>query len=165
MSAKFIVVSDATPLIALAKIGGLAWLPELFGEVIVPDAVYREVVIGGVGRSGSEEIRTADWIQVRSVRDRGKVERLLNDLDIGEAEAIALAQEMSADWLLLDEIRARTVAKNLELPVIGTVGLLRLAKQEGLVTSVKPLLDALLVSGFRLSKVVYESILKQVDES
>ena len=165
MTTKLIVVSDATPLIALAKIGGLDWLHELFGEIVIPEAVYREVVVGGVGRSGSTEIRKANWVRVRVVSGQDRVRYLLTELDIGEAEAIVLAQELRADWLLIDEIRARTIAERLGLPVIGTVGLLLLAKQRGLITSVKPLLDALLAHRFRLSKRVYEFILEQAGES
>lgn len=59
MIAKPIVVADATPLIALAKLGQLAWLPDLFGEVLVPGAVYSEIVVAGVGRSGAAEIQAA----------------------------------------------------------------------------------------------------------
>jgi predicted nucleic acid-binding protein len=77
VTANLLVVADATPLIALAKIGQLAWLPDLFGEILVPDAVYTEIVIAGSGRSGAEEIRTANWIRVESLADRSKVNYLL----------------------------------------------------------------------------------------
>ncbi|MCX6044587.1 MAG: hypothetical protein NT075_05695 [Chloroflexi bacterium] len=86
-----IVVSDATPLIALTKIGQLPLLYELLGPVIVPQAVYIEVVEQGAGRSGVTEIASASWIQVQAITDTTKVAYLLADLDIGEAEALVLA--------------------------------------------------------------------------
>ncbi len=165
MIAKPIVVSDATPLIALAKIGQLSWLPDLFGEVLVPEAVYTEIVVAGAGRSGAAEIQAASWIRMETVADRTKVNYLLTQLDIGEAEAIVLAQEKQADWLLVDENKARTIAQRLGLQMIGTVGLLLLAKQQGKIPAVRPLLDALRSHQFRLSQKVYELVLKQTNES
>lgn len=158
------VVSDATPLIALAKLGGMPWLQQLFGEILIPEAVYREVAIAGTGRVASAEIQSADWIQVRSVLNRNRVRVLLTQLDLGESEAIVLAQEIEADWLLMDEIKGRAVALALGLPIVGTVGLLVMAKEMGLVLSVRPLLDALASHNFRLSKNVIRSILIQAGE-
>lgn len=164
MTAKLVVVSDATPLIALAKIGQLSWLADLFGEVLVPGAVYSEIVVAGVGRRGAAEIQSANWIRMEAVIDRTKVSYLLTQLDIGEAEAIVLAQEKHADWLLVDENKARTIAQRLGLHMIGTVGLLLLAKQQGKISTIRPLLDALRSQQFRLSHKVYELVLKQANE-
>jgi predicted nucleic acid-binding protein len=85
-------------------------------------------------------------------------------LDIGEAEAIVLAQEKQADWLLVDENKTRTIAQRLGMRMIGTVGLLLLAKQQGKIATIRPLLDSLRHQQFRLSQKVYESVLKQVNE-
>lgn len=164
MTAKLIVVSDATPLIALAKIGQLSWLPDLFGEVLVPGAVYTEIVVAGAGRIGAAEIQSANWIRMEAVVDRTRVNYLLTQLDIGEAEAIVLAQEKQADWLLVDENKARTIAQRLGLRMIGTVGLLLLAKQQGKISTIRPLLDSLRSQQFRLSQKVYELVLKQANE-
>ncbi|CAN5418907.1 hypothetical protein BH10CHL1_BH10CHL1_21840 [soil metagenome] len=92
-----IVVSDATPLIALTKIGQLPLLYELLGPVMVPQAVYIEVVEQGAGRSGVTEIVRGSWIQVQIVTDATKVAYLLAELDRGEAEALVLAQELKVD--------------------------------------------------------------------
>lgn len=155
---------DATPLIALAKIGQLSWLPDLFGEVLIPGAVYSEIVIAGAGRIGAAEIQAASWIRMEAVVDRTKVNYLLTQLDIGEAEAIVLAQEQQADWVLVDETKARAIAQRLGMRLIGTVGLLLLAKQQGKITGVRPLLDALRSQQFRLSQTVYDLVLKQAQE-
>ena len=81
-----IVVADSTPLIALARIDQLNLLKELFGAVLIPEAVFREVVTRGKGRPGSEEVLRTDWIKVQSPNDRAKVVFLLSDLDEGEAD-------------------------------------------------------------------------------
>ena len=159
------VVSDATPLIAFAKLDGLSWLQQLFGEIYIPKAVYEEVAIAGAGRVASTEVQSATWIQVRSVLKRDQVSILLTQLDLGESEAIVLAQEIEADWLLMDEVRGRSVAHALGLPVIGTVGLLVMAKDMGLIPEVRPLLGVLLSQSFRLSEKVIRSILIQAGES
>ena len=164
MTTKPIVVSDATPLIALAKIGQLSWLRDLFDEVLIPGAVYSEIVVAGAGRSGSAEIRAANWIRIIPVEDRTKVNYLLTQLDIGEAEAIVLAQEQQADWVLVDETKARAIAQRLGLRLIGTVGLLLLAKQQGKIPAIRPLLDSLRHQQFRLSQTVYDAVLKQANE-
>lgn len=158
------IISDATPLIGLTKIDGIVWLKRLFGEIWIPQAVYHEVVVAGSGKVGSEEIAQAAWIRTVSVNDREKVAYLLTQLDIGEAEAIVLAQERNADWLLMDEIRGRTIAQGLGLKVIGTVGILLLAKDEGLIAEVRPLLDALTAQRFRISEFVYRQALRQAGE-
>lgn len=164
MSAKLIVVADATPLIALAKIDQLSWLPDLFGEVLIPGAVYAEIAVAGAGRSGAAEIQSANWIRLVPVTDRTKVNYLLTQLDIGEAEAIVLAQEQQADWVVIDETKARTIAQRLGLRLIGTVGLLLLAKQQGKIPALRPCLDSLRRQQFRLSQTVYEAVLKQANE-
>ena len=86
------------------------------------------------------------------------------ELDPGETEALVLAEELHADWVLLDESKARRVAAILGLQHIGTVGLLLLAKQRGYVPHVRSLLDELRAQQFRLSDRVYQAILEQAGE-
>lgn len=119
-----IVVSDATLLMALAKIGRLALLQDLFGAIWVPDAVYAEVTFRVPNRPGADEVCQASWISVMSVVDSVKADYLRLDLDRGEAEVLVLAAEMAADWVLLDEVKARLAADLLGLQYIGAVGLL-----------------------------------------
>ena len=87
MSGLKIVVSDTTPLIALAKIERLHLLADLFGEIFLPQAVYDEVTIFGKGRSGAQEIAEANWITVSEVQEKSKVDYLLTQIDLGEAES------------------------------------------------------------------------------
>lgn len=159
-----IVVADATPLIALTKIGHLDLLHHLFGEVSIPEAVYAEVTLAAPHRPGADEIRQALWVHVVAIQDTMKMRYLRVELDSGEAEALVLAEELHADWILLDESKARRVATILGLPHIGTVGLLLLAKQRGYVPHVRPLLDELRAQQFRLSDRVYQATLEQAGE-
>jgi predicted nucleic acid-binding protein len=159
-----IVVCNATPLIALAKINRLTLLPELFGAILIPQAVYSEVVILPPDRPGAAEIQQAEWIHARAVTDRIKVDYLRADLDPGEAEALVLAEEIAADWILLDEPKARLAAELLGLKFIGTIGLLLLAKRIGKIKAVRPLLDELKANKFHLSEKVYRATLKQAGE-
>jgi uncharacterized protein len=96
--------------------------------------------------------------------DRLKVDLLRADLDTGEAEALVLAQELSANPFLVDEARARTVAKLLEIPHIGTAGILILAKRRGYFAQIAPLIDDLRAQQFYLSNQLVRLILEQVGE-
>ncbi len=161
---KLIAVSDATPLIALSKLEKLSWLRDIFGEVIIPEAVYEEIVVKGQGRAGYEEIKTSGWIRTIPVADRIRTNYLLTQLDPGESEAIVLAEELNADWLLMDEIHGRAIAQRLGLSIVGTVGILVLAKQRGWIPEVRALLDALIEQNFWLSQAMYKAVLRDVGE-
>lgn len=109
------VVSNTSPLINLARIGHLNLLPRIFGRLLIPEAVWQEAVIDGEGQPGAKEIRQADWIERATVSNRQLVRSLRQELDPGEAEAIALAVEINADWLLMDERLARQTARHFGL--------------------------------------------------
>ncbi len=102
-----IVVSDSSPLIALADVGQLRLLRDLFSTVLIPEAVYQEIVVQGAGSTGAEAVQSAAWIEQRGVANTGLADVLKLELDEGEAEAIALALESGADLVLLDERRGR----------------------------------------------------------
>jgi predicted nucleic acid-binding protein len=160
-----IVVSNTSPIINLAAVGQLALLPQLYGEVIIPPAVYDEVVISGAGQPGAMEIGEAAWAKVRPISNQALATALRMELDDGEAEAIALAVEMKADLLLIDERKGRRVAEKLNCRLIGLLGVLIEARQHNLLTAVKPVLDELLEkAGFRVSRALYERVLQVVGE-
>jgi hypothetical protein len=138
-----IVVADASPLIALARIGRLELLRALFGTLVLPNAVWREVTEAGRDKAGAATVLLADWIGRRDVSDQGLVALLRQDLGAGEAEAIALAREVSADLVLLDERLGRAAAKRLGLRVTGLVGVLIEARERGLLADAEAVLDAL----------------------
>jgi predicted nucleic acid-binding protein len=160
------VVSNTLVLIGLSTIGQLDLLHTRFPEgLLIPEAVWREVVQEGGGRTGAREVATADWIRVQRIQARSLIPLLQTDLDEGEAEAIVLAQEVTADMVLLDERDARRVARRLGLQVVGTVGLLVEAKRLGRLINLREQLDALQTQGkFRLSRQLYERALREGGE-
>ena len=160
-----IVVSDTSPINNLAATNQLHLLRQLYEIVLIPEAVYRELTNPSFSVAGATEVQTFDWIQTRGVNDRTIVEALSNELDIGEAEAIALAVEIQADRVLIDERRGRLVAAKLNLRYTGILGILVEAKSQGLITEVKPLLDALLnQAGFWIAEPLYHRVLQLVNE-
>lgn len=138
-----IVVSNTSPLINLAWIGRLNLLNDLFQRILIPQAVWDETVGVGRGRPGAPETAAAVWIERRQVENTNLVLALRQDLDVGEAEAIALAVEQSADLLIMDERLGREVAERFGIRPIGTIGVLVAAKRSGLITHIKPHLDTL----------------------
>ena len=160
------VVANSSVLIALSTIGQLSLLLRRFPEgVLIPQAVWREVVEAGKGQSGSKEVASASWIIVHEARDKDLVSLLRTEIDEGEAEAIALAREEQASVVLLDEKNARQAARRLNLKVLGTVGILIWAKRTGTIVSLQEQLDLLQTQGnFHLSRSVYEEALKAVGE-
>jgi predicted nucleic acid-binding protein len=159
------IVSNASPLIHLARIGQLDLLHQLYGELVVPEAVWHEVVVEGAGQPGADEVQTAAWIKQQAVSNSQLVRVLQQELDAGEAEAIALAVEMKAELLLMDERMGRETAQHLGLRYVGLIGVLIEAKHKGLLSVIKPSLDTLRnVTGFRVSNALYERGLQDEGE-
>lgn len=163
-----IVISDTSVITNLAAIHHLKLLSQLYNQVTIPEAVYRELVDIEPPVPGTLEVQGAAWLEVRALVNRGVVEHLENDvrLDPGEAEAIALAIELNADLLLIDERRGRAAADRLGIKITGLLGILVEAKPKNLITAVKPLMDALIAtSEFRVSSALYNQILSRVNET
>jgi predicted nucleic acid-binding protein len=160
-----IVVSNATPLIAMAMADRFDLLRSIFGRIYIPPGVYEEVVEEGGERFGAMEVRQAAWIQVIEAKDKLAIEVLEDDLGKGESETIVLAREMQADWVLVDERLARRKLELLHVPTIGTLGILLKAKELGLLHTIGPEVDKLRARGFRLGKQGYEDVLKMAGES
>lgn len=160
-----ILVSNASPLVNLARIGHLELLHDLFGKLLVPEAVWEEVVVAGAGQPGARLLEEASWVTRRQVQNRSLVQALRQELDAGEAEAIALAVEVKADLLLMDERLGRETAQHLGLRVTGVIGMLVEAKRKGVLPEVKSLLDALRdKAGFRVSERLYARVLGDTGE-
>lgn len=147
-----IIVADSSCLIGLSKIGRLEILRDLFGEILVPSAVYHEVVVKGEGKPGAGAVKAAAWIIHQAVHDELAVKTLrVNQLGLGECEAMVLALEQQADFLVLDDGHARKAALALELPVIGTVAILHRAMEKGLLIDLPEVLEELRRAGFRFT--------------
>jgi len=160
-----IIVSDTTPLIGLASINRLDLLRELFDEVYIPQAVFDETVTFGRDESkAKKEVSSANWIHIVEVKDRLAVNVLLDEMDLGEVETIVLASEMNADWVLMDEKKGRRKLTQLNIPKIGTLGILLKAKQLGLISDIKPEIETLQKTGFSISPLVVREVLKMAGE-
>ena len=158
------VIVNSTPLIALSNIGKLEILRELYKEIYIPQAVYNEVT--EKNDKASQSIKTAlNWIHVESIQDTGMYILYKAKLHAGEVEVMILAQESpESDLLIIDDYAARKTAKFLGLEVTGTMGVLIKAKINGVISEVKPLLNALQANDFYISEQVMELVLKQAGE-
>jgi predicted nucleic acid-binding protein len=160
------VVSNASPLINLSRIGKIDLLHSLFGNLVVPVAVWDEVVVEGHGLPGSELVRSCSWITKGEVKNAPLVHTLGQELDGGEAEAIVLALEMNADLLLMDERLGRETAQHLGIRCLGLIGVLTEAKRRKLIGQVKPAILALRdLAGFRISQTLFDCVLADLGET
>jgi uncharacterized protein len=160
-----IVVSNSSPLVSLGAIGRLDLLRTLYGTISIPRAVHYEVAVRGSGRPGAAEVQSFDWISSRDVGDPNLATVLQGKLDLGEAEAIALALELQADLLLMDERLGRIEAARFGLRFIGTLGVLIEAKARGHLQEIKPVLDELRTNaGFRMSEALRARVLQETNE-
>jgi hypothetical protein len=160
-----IIVSDASPLIALHAIGRLDLLEALYHEILIPGAVRQEYLREDVHPSGSA-LRERPWLVERDASNAQTVDILRVQLGSGEAEAIALALEAKARMLLMDERRGRNTAERLGIHCLGTAGVLFRAKQRGLIAALKPELEALSnEAGFWLADSVRKTLLERAGEA
>jgi len=159
------IVSNASLLINLSRIEKLDLLHDLYNEIVIPEGVWQEVVVEGTGQPGADIIAAAGWIKTHAVKNRDLVQALRQELDIGEAEAIALSLEIGAELLLMDEHLGREVARHFGIRYSGLIGVLIEAKHKGFINAIKRFLDSLRnVAGFRVSDALYEQILRDEEE-
>ena len=157
------IVTDSSPLIALAIIEQLELLPQLYQCILIPPAVWEEVTIKGMGLPGAQSISQVQWLEVKLPPPEG-VSALSILVDRGEAEALALAQIIPNSIVLLDDAQARRVAERLGIPRIGTLGILRRAKNLGLIDKVKPYIERLEASGIYIHINVIKAVLSDLGE-
>ena len=151
-----VVVSNSSPLIALARIQRLELLPALFESILIPPAVSREIEPSIPVLPG--------WLSVRAPSALPASPLWRTRLGAGEREALALAVELEADWIILDDLPARRSAEASRLNVIGTLGALLTAKRTGLLGAIRPELDALVRTAFFLSPQLYDNLLRDTGE-
>jgi uncharacterized protein len=150
------VISNSSPLIGLERIRQLHLLQHLFGHIVVPPAVIREV---------GTMLAIPPWIEQQTLSQAIGPQILSTSLGAGESEAISLALEVHARLLILDDRPARRLAQALHMPVIGTIGILLAAKRRSLLPAVRPSLDALLDHDFRISQELYKQALMDAGET
>ena len=159
------IVCNAGPLIALAGIGQVGLLGELFGEVLVPVEVQAEVEAGGSGGVGASLFQEQTWLRVTHLEQT--VDPLLVSLlDQGEAATISLALQTKAALVLMDEVKGRRVARDVfGLAVVGTGRLLVEAKRARLIAEVRPLLTKMRSNGYWMADKIIAEVLRQAGEN
>ena len=158
-----IVVSNATPLIALAKINHLHLLQRFFVTVLIPQAVHEEVVAAGVGRPGSREVRQADWIQLRTVSDEIGWPICARSLTLPKLRCWSWVKKCRRIFCLSTNPR-RAWRRVFLICAVWAPSVSFLAKRRGDIPAVRPLLDDLRAKKFRLSEKVYLSVVKEAGE-
>ena len=163
-----LVVSNTSPITNLAAVGHLDLLRALYAQIIIPEEVRDELVLGGSGNNpGAREVMSESWFVTMSVdaHERAKIAQAYPALHAGEAAALTLAIERSADLVLLDDKDARQAASALKLSYVGIVGILLAAKARVLVPLIQPILDDLRArAGFRLAEATYQDALRHAGE-
>lgn len=164
-----IVVADAGPLIALARVEQLSLLAALYGQIVVPEGVLTELCLES-HRPGARLL--SDGFAQGLLRTHplpadstAELARLRRVLDAGESAAILLAQVLACRFLLIDERRGRVMARRRGIPVVGVAGVLLAAKRRGLLETVQPILLALSRQGYRLSDALITEVLRLAEEA
>ncbi|NJN97415.1 MAG: DUF3368 domain-containing protein [Anaerolineales bacterium] len=156
------VILNNTPLVALWSLNLLTLLHDLYGEVLIPQAVYEEFL--ATERSARQTaLDEAPWIKITALTNPRQA-LVYVGLDQGEAEVLALATEWSARLVIIDEHKGRRYAKRLGLPLTGTIGILLTAKRNGLISALAPLINQLLKGGLFLAPELVEKALELAEE-
>lgn len=148
-----VTVSDTSCLILFYKIGELDLLKKVFGHILITEIVSKEF---------KKEL--PEWVEV--VNPQSDLHKgLLSVLDPGEATSIALAAEHNKSLLIIDEVKGRKIAKEMGVRITGSLGVLVAAKSKGHIKAVKPILEKMEQTNFRISKDLIEKILNKVEEN
>ncbi|GEP52823.1 DUF3368 domain-containing protein [Flavobacterium noncentrifugens] len=147
------IISDTSCFIILSNIGEFDILQKLFGEIITTSIIAEEF---------GETL--PDWVKIQNVSDKLKMQILELQIDRGESSAIALALEIPESILILDDYKARKVAENLGLNFTGTIGIIIKAKLENIIPSIKPILDKIKQTNFRISAEIELQAYKEAKE-
>ena len=158
-----IVVSDTTPLISLLKINRLELLERLFGDVMIPTAVFDELTVDKRFRTEADQIRQNKPV---NNQESASVLKRATGLDQGESEAIVLTDELEADLLLMDEAKGRSVSAQMGLKIMGTIGILMAAYEEDELTSdeVRACINGLQRAGRHIGQRHYQMLLDRLQD-
>lgn len=148
-----IVISDTSCLIIFQKIGELDLLRKVYDSITTTPEVAQEF---------SEQLPS--WIRIEKVKDKKYQEILEMHVDWGEASAIALAKEIDSPLVLLDDLKARKLAAKLNLKYTGTLGVIHKAKQIGVIEKVRPIIEKLQITNFRISESIINELLRKNNE-
>lgn len=148
-----VTISDTSCLIILTKIGALDILRQLYTTVIITQDIFQEY-----------DDTIPDWFLIQNAKDQYRQQLLEMQIDKGEASAIALAMEIGDHILILDDWKARKVAERLSLNVTGTLGVIIKARNSGIISSIKPLIEKIRETNFRISEELEKIALQAANE-
>ncbi|HVS92936.1 MAG TPA: DUF3368 domain-containing protein [Mucilaginibacter sp.] len=149
-----VIISDTSCLIALSRIGHLDILRLTFGIIYITQIVANEF-----------QETLPDWMIIEEIKNIDRFGQLKLILDPGEASAIILAQETKDAVLIIDEKKGKKIATNLNIAIIGTLKVLLIAKDKGVISSVKMIISDLQANYFRFNKTIVEEVLRLAGES
>ena len=157
------VIVNSTPIIALSKVGRLGLLQQMYGEIIIPYAVYQEVT-----EKNDAAVRAikdnASWMHIVRIYDQADRKMYKARLHEGEVEVMILAQEIHADLVIIDDLAARKTAEYLDLTLTGTIGILVKAKRLGLISEVMPIIKEMESHNIYFSESLISRIRKLANE-
>ncbi len=163
-----IVVSDTTPIISLIKINRLDILKRMFGEVHIPEAVFEELTSNVLFKEEIQTVVECEYIKKMSVDNAKSVDllRRSTNLDVGESEAIVLADSLKNSILLIDEAKGRKIAKTMGLNIMGTIGILLVAYEDGLLDkgSIEECIEVIRNSKLRISESLLDLLHDKIKE-
>lgn len=156
-----IIISNATPIISLCSVGFEYIMEELFHRILISQAVDME--LRALDKPGSC-FSDLEWVEVVPVKNKEIILFLEKDIDKGEAETIALAKQMNADVVIIDENAGYQIAKHLDLPVVRTLSILKVAKDKKIITEIRPIVEQMVKRGRWYSKNVVNKFLGDISE-
>lgn len=163
-----LIVSDTTPIITLMKMGHLDILKQLYGKVLIPNAVYMELTVNEKFVAEASQVMDSDFLEVEKVDNEVAVTILqeVSGLDAGESEAIVMANSRKANLLVMDEHKGRSVAKKMGLPITGTIGLLLKAFDEGMLTAedIEKCIERLKETNVRIGEGLFDIMREHIRE-
>jgi uncharacterized protein len=161
-----LIVSNTSPLSNLAVIGEIILLQKIYPKILIPPIVHTELVRLPKNQPVIATLIKTGWLEIQTPNNIQLIQSLEQTLDPGESAAIALAIELNADRLLIDERLGRNVATQYGLNIRGILGILVNAKEQELIPAAKPILDRLIhEAGFRVSQSLYTRVLQESGES
>ena len=158
------VIVNTTPLIALCHVGQLDILKKIYGEILIPQAVYRELSEKKDSVCKKQVDDSLNWIHVENIKDQMAKSMFKTQLHDGEVEVMILAKEKNADLVIIDDANAKKHAKYLKLSVTGTLGVLIRAKKQGYISELKPIIQEMVEKNIFISEKLMKLCLEQVGE-
>lgn len=158
------VIVNTTPLIALCHVGQLDVLKKIYGEALIPPAVYQELSEKKESLCKKQVDNSLNWIHVEKIENQMAKSMFKAQLHDGEVEVKILAKEKNADLVIIDDANAKKHAKYLKLPVTGTLGVLIKAKRQGYIRELKPIIQEMIDKNIYISENLTKLCLEQVNE-